>query len=337
MRLVERRDQRSRVRLAVLFCALLTCAPGLRAHPLAPSLLELTEEPSGRVRARWRQPLQLPAGARLEPLLPAHCAVVAQPVETVDGVALLRHWAVDCGARGLSGARIEVGGLAMAGSDVLLRAVLSDGRVLQTILRAHAPAYTLPAVPQGRGEVASSYLRLGIEHLLTGWDHLAFVLGLCLLVAGWRRLLGTITAFTFGHSLTLSAAALGFVRVPPAPVEALIALSILTLAIELARPQRSALGERPWLMAAGFGLLHGLGFAGALAQAGLPHNEIPLALCAFNLGIEAGQLAFVGAVLVGVALLARVRPRLPAWSAAAPTYAIGVLAAYWTFERLAQL
>ncbi len=328
--------QRRAARVAVLACAL-ACARGLGAHPLAPSLLELTEEPSGRVHARWRQPLQLPAGTRLEPLLPERCVVVVEPVEATDGMALLRRWSVDCGARGLSGARIEVGGLARAGSDALLRATLADGRVVQTILRADAPAYTLPAVPQGRGEVASSYLRLGIEHLLTGWDHLAFVLGLCLLVAGWRRLAGTITAFTFGHSLTLSAAALGFVSVPSAPVEALIALSILVLAVELARPQRSALGARPWLMAACFGLLHGLGFAGALAQAGLPHSEIPLALCAFNLGIEAGQLAFVGAVLVGAALLARVRPRLPAWSAAVPVYAIGALAAFWTFERLAQL
>lgn len=307
------------------------------AHPLAPSLLELTEEAPGRVAVHWRQPLQLPAGTRLEPLLPARCRPAGPPLETQDSQALQRQWRVDCGARGLGGARIEVSGLAWAGSDALLRVALLDGGRVQTILRPDAPSYTLPSAPQGRAEVGAAYLRLGVEHLLTGWDHLAFVLGLVLLVAGRRRLVATITAFTLGHSLTLSIAALGFVRVPPAPVEALIALSILVLAIELARERPTLLGRRPWAMAAGFGLLHGLGFAGALAQAGLPAGEIPLALFSFNLGIEAGQLAFVATLLGISAVLTPLRPRLPAWSPAVPVYTIGTLAAYWMFERLAQL
>ena len=226
--------------------------------------------------------------------------------------------------------------LAEAGSDVLLRVLLADGRSLRAVLRPNAPSFILPAAQSPAG-VAAGYLTLGIEHLLTGPDHLAFVLGLVLLVGSGRRLLGTITAFTLGHSVTLSLAALGFVRLPPAPIEAAIALSILVLAVELARQRPTVLGRRPWLMAASFGLLHGLGFAGALAQVGLPVEEIPLALLSFNVGIELGQIAFVLAILgLGLGLSPLLR-RLPAWSAAAPTYVIGTLAAFWMFERLASL
>jgi hydrogenase/urease accessory protein HupE len=179
---------------------------------------------------------------------------------------------------------------------------------------------------------------MGIGHLLTGWDHLAFVLGLVLLVGDWRRLLGTVTSFTLGHSLTLSLAALGFVRLPAGPIEAAIALSILILAVELAHRDRpSLLGRRPWLMAASFGLLHGLGFAGALAQVGLPVREIPLALLSFNVGIELGQIAFILAVLGLSFALSPLLRRLPAWTTAVPTYCIGSLAAFWLFQRLAAL
>src|SRR6185295_4271413 len=144
-------------------------------------------------------------------------------------------------------------------------------------------------------DVAASYLRLGIEHILTGFDHLLFVLGLCLLIAGRRPLLWTLTAFTAGHSVTLSLAALGFVHVPQAPAEAAIAVTIVILARELARPSTTPrlLRRRPWAMAALFGLLHGLGFAGALADIGLPAGDIPLALFSFTVGIEIGQIAFV--------------------------------------------
>lgn len=307
------------------------------AHPLAPSLLELRETATGHVAVLWRRPLLLPIGARPEPVLPAHCRVVEPPVESVEGPAVVRHWTVDCGASGLSGAPIEVSRLASAGSDVLLRVALANGHTHRTVLRPAAPSTVLPATPQGPAEVASGYLRLGVEHLLTGWDHLAFVLGLVLLVTGKRRLLATITAFTLGHSLTLSIAVLGFVHLPPAPIEALIAASILVLAIEISRERPTVLGRQPWLMAASFGLLHGLGFAGALAEVGLPAGEIPLALCSFNLGIELGQLVFVAGLLVLGAILGPLRPRLPAWSSALPTYGIGVLAAFWTFERLARL
>ena len=326
--------------LAVLLLLGTGLADPAGAHPLAPSLLDLREAATasgGRITVLWRRPQLLRVGARLEPVLPGRCRTVEPPVETPEGAAEVTRWTVDCGPAGLAGGTVAVRGLAEAGSDALLRIELADGRRLQAVLRPASPSFVLPPA-QGAAGVAAGYLTLGIEHLLTGWDHLAFVLGLVLLVGGWRRLLGTVTAFTLGHSLTLSLAALGVVRLPVGPIEAAIALSILALAVELARRDRpTLLGRRPWLMAAGFGLLHGLGFAGALAEVGLPVREIPLALLAFNVGIELGQIGFIVAVLGLVFTLAPLLRRLPAWVAAVPTYLIGTLAAFWMFERLAGL
>jgi len=317
----------------LVWLALLAGAELVAAHPLAPSLLDVREAPSGHTVVLWRRPVLLPVGANPEPVLPARCRAAGPPAEIIDGPALVRRWTVDCGAGGWTGEQIAVSQLARAGSDVLLRVSLADGRTFQSVLRAAAPAFRLPA-SQSRTGVAASYLSLGAEHLLTGWDHLAFVLGLVLLVPNRRRLLGTITAFTLGHSVTLSLAALGFVRLPPAPLEAAIAASIFILALELSRDRPTALGRRPWWMAAGFGLLHGLGFAGALAQVGLPAQEIPLALFSFNVGIELGQIAFVTLLLLLGLALRPLQARLPAWSAAVPTYCIGSLAAFWTLDRL---
>jgi hydrogenase/urease accessory protein HupE len=181
-----------------------------------------------------------------------------------------------------------------------------------------------------------AYIGLGIEHILFGVDHLLFVLCLLLLVRGIRNLLATVTAFTLAHSITLAAATLGLIRVPAAPVEATIALSIVFLATELVRggARQTVARSYPWLVAFTFGLLHGLGFAGALAEVGLPQGEIPLALFGFNVGVELGQLAFVTAVL-SLARLARLMPwRMPAWAAGAVGYAIGSLATFWVFARL---
>lgn len=321
-------------RLVLFALGLFAGAELASAHPLAPSLLDLREGGDGRIAVLWRRPLLLPAGADPQPVLPARCSGLGAPAESVEGPAWVQRWTAGCGPDGLAGGRIEVRGLAAAGSDVLLRVALKDGRTFQAVLRPGAPVFVLPAT-QSRTGVAAGYLSLGMMHLLTGWDHLAFVLGLVLLVPGGRRLLGAVTAFTLGHSVTLSLAALGFVRLPSALLEVAIAMTILILAMELARERPTVLGRRPGLMAAGFGLIHGLGFAGALAEVGLPAREIPLALFSFNVGIELGQIAFV-ILLLGLGLgLRPLRSRLPAWSAAIPAYCIGTLAAFWTFERLA--
>jgi hydrogenase/urease accessory protein HupE len=186
------------------------------------------------------------------------------------------------------------------------------------------------------------YLRLGVLHIATGFDHLLFVFGLVLLANSARRQVWTVTAFTAGHSVTLSLAALGVVRVPTAPIEVAIAATILALALELARGEpapgkEGALRRRPWAVAFTFGLLHGFGFAGALAEVGLPQEEIPVALFSFNLGIELGQLAFVALVLVLRRALAPALSRAPAWIVRAPVTAIGALAVYWCLDRTARL
>jgi hydrogenase/urease accessory protein HupE len=253
-------------------------------------------------------------------------------------------WTARCGDAGIIGARFGVRGLAESGTNALLRIALRDGRRVQAVLRADAPTFVVPerASPL---DAFRDYLRLGVLHIATGFDHLLFVFGLMLLARDVRRLLFTVTAFTAGHSVTLSLAALGFVRFPPAPIELAIAVTILVLAIELARDpaaeggaeRESPLRRRPWAVAFAFGLLHGFGFAGALAQVGLPQEEIPVALLAFNVGIELGQVAFVALVLAARRALAPVLAGAPAWMARAPITAMGALAVYWCLDRGARL
>jgi hydrogenase/urease accessory protein HupE len=179
---------------------------------------------------------------------------------------------------------------------------------------------------------------LGVEHILTGVDHLLFVSGLLLLVSGKRRLLLTVSAFTLSHTVTLTLATLGFVNVPPAPVEAVIALSILFVACEVLRKKESPSGlaqRKPWLVAFTFGLLHGLGFAGGLSAAGLPAGHIPLALGFFSAGVEVGHFSFVGAAILIMAAFKSTMPQLPSWSWRIAPYAIGSFASYWLIGRLA--
>jgi hypothetical protein len=253
-----------------------------------------------------------------------------------DGAAV-RFLRIDCGAAGLGGATIAVDGLAGRAAEGLVRVAWADGRTASGVLRPGGDAFVVPGDPGGsRAAVAGGYLRLGMAHILAGADHLAFLAGLLLLVGGWRALVATVTAFTLAHSLTLAAATLAVVAPPSAPVEALIAASILLVAAELARPPGAPptlARRRPWLVAFAFGLLHGLGFAGALAEAGLPRDHLPLALLAFNLGVEAGQLAFVAACLPALALARRVGAGR-AWVRLGPAYVLGSLAAAWLLDRL---
>jgi hydrogenase/urease accessory protein HupE len=190
----------------------------------------------------------------------------------------------------------------------------------------------------GTGKVpVPAYLLLGIEHILTGFDHLSFVLGLLLLVRSRLTLIKTITAFTVAHSLTLAAAALKWVHVNPSVIEALVAFSIVFVALELVRAYRGHFGltaRYPWVIAFTFGLLHGFAFAGSLAQIGLPEHNIPLSLLLFNLGVEIGQLLFVCVVLIVIELLKRLPRRLPDWTTWIPPYGIGGLASFWVIERL---
>jgi hydrogenase/urease accessory protein HupE len=330
-----------RLHRAWIALALMPLAAGMRpasAHPLVPALLDLREHADGRVAVTWKQPALRPMGSHLEPVLPARCSAEAAPLRTTEGGAAIARWTVACAPRGLVGQRVGVHGLATTGGEALLRIALADGRVVQRVQRAGDDLPRVPPWPR-RIDVFRDYAALGVEHMLSGADHLCLVLGLLLLVPTTRLLVETITAFTVGHSVTLSLAVLGLVPVPAPIAEVLIALSVLALATELARgPTGPTLLRRyPWTIALVFGLLHGLGFAGALREAGLPSGEVPLALAAFNAGIEAGQLGVVVVVLLARDLAVRLVGGVPRWLAPVPAYAIGSLAAFWVFARAAQV
>jgi len=308
------------------------------SHPLDPALLEL-ESRDGRVDVHWKAPLGRPGSTPLMPILPARCAPVSASMPRQAGGTISQRWTVDCGEQGLAGEHIRIEGLRERRTDAVVRIRMNDGYLIQTVLRWDKPFFTVSG-GSTRLDVAYDYGRLGFQHILTGPDHLLFILGLVLLVHGWRLLLWTITAFTVGHSLTLSLAILGFVSFPPGPVEVLIALSIFVVAVELVRDAEGRVpwtSRFPWAVALVFGLLHGLGFAGALANVGLPANEIPLALFSFNTGIEIGQLLFVAMVMVVKEALAWVPVRWPKKIELTPAYAIGSLSSYWVFERASMI
>lgn len=318
-------------------CALLLGATAASAHPLAPALLDLRESAPGIYEASWRTSIVSVRGVQVVPEWPAQCSAAAQGEPRMDGDdAMVSRWRLICSG-GLEGRVLTIRGLAAGGINAIVRYESLEGGVAQGLVDARQVQWIVPPAGKAR-PVFTEYLRLGFTHLLAGLDHVLLILGLVWLVRPWRALVGTVTAFTLGHSLTLSAAALGVLRWPPALAEVLIAGTLIVLALQLLRPElrSGALGRRPWLLAAAFGLIHGLGFAGALAEVGLPQREIPLALLAFNLGIECGQLllvlAFAPCVCVARRLAAdaalewRLRGLL--------AYGIGSIAAYWGLERL---
>ena len=329
--------------LLALFAAALLGAAGAEAHESRPAYLEIRQTESLEAGVAydvlWKVPGKGDMRFSLDPRFPAGCAAATPVSRYPTGDAFVDRWTIRC-PESLVGGTITIDGLEQTLTDVLVRVELA-GAPAQTVgVQPSAPWFTVSAEPAWT-EVASTYLVLGFEHILGGIDHLLFVLALILIVRGWRKLALTVTAFTVAHSITLALATLGFVHVSSAPVEAVIALSILFLAVEIVRSRVDrgsgpGLTERyPWVVAFSFGLLHGFGFAGALAEVGLPESAIPLALLLFNVGVEAGQLLFVAAILLTLAALRRIELRRPVWSWQVPTYAIGSVAAFWTVQRVA--
>lgn len=304
--------------------------------------MQIVEAPSGAAEVTWKQPVAGDVAVRLAPRLSGGALDRPPDSETVTPAYRIRVWKLPAGAR-LSGQTLSVDGLDMTVTDVLVQAKLRQGEI-STVLKPSRPSLRLAMEGSPAGAAVPAYLRMGVEHILTGFDHLAFVLGLLLLIGLNRGVVKAVTAFTLAHSITLACVAMGWMRVDPALIEVLVALSIVFVALELIpRPDRppSLTRRRPWLVALIFGLLHGFAFAGALAQIGLPKGAAPQALFLFNLGVEIGQLLFIGAASLVILALRRLRPRLPFDTAAlarfAPAYVIGGMAAYWLIDRLAGL
>ena len=350
-------DSRRRSRARGCMLALLGAAalPSLlAAHEVRPAYLELTEVSAGRFEVLWKQPVLQDAEPGLvrrlplRPAFPAHCREAGRALPELTASALLERWAIDCGAAGLADAPIEIAGLPRTLTDVLLRVRFLDGASVDHLLRPEAPRVVVSPESNG-GMAVPAYLRLGVEHLVFGFDHILFVVGLMFLVRRPLQLVQVVTAFTAAHSITLVLSTLGVVTLSQRPVEAVIALSILYLAVELARDagraggasgaggpagERPSLARSPWAIAFGFGLLHGFGFAGALADIGLPEQARAMALLLFNVGVEIGQLMIVGLLLALLYGLRLRRVPLPALAAQMPIYVMGTVSAYWFIERV---
>ncbi len=333
---------RRRLRLSpvVALVALITSPFPAWAHESRPAYLELQEITPNHYRVTWRTPTLsgLPFPVFLK--LPDNTSNITEPVSQDLADSRIERRMIDAGEGGLSGKRIQFVGLAGTITDVLVRMKGLDGQESTTLVHPSQPWFE-PAVTPSKLHVAAAYLRLGIEHIWSGIDHLLFILGLMILVKGTRRLIATVTAFTVAHSITLAGATLGFVHVPQPPVEACIALSIVFVASEIVRAregQQSWTERWPWIVAFTFGLLHGFGFAGALTEVGLPQTAIPVALLFFNVGVEIGQLLFIAAVLsvtaVGRWLIRRTAIPQPAWAWRVAPYSIGGVAAFWVIQRI---
>jgi len=321
---------------ACLLFGLLLAPLGAFADEIRPALLEIEEREGGWIDVVWKVPRLGERVEDLTPILPKFLEPVgAGSVRRVPG-ALLEYKTYRSAERSLTGATLRIDGLAALPTDVLVRISLQDGTEHSAILRTGNESFTIPELPT-RVELAVSYWQMGTLHILEGLDHLLFLLTLLFIVTGLWPVLKTVTAFTVAHSLTLALATLGVVNLPPAPTEAVISLSIMLLAVEVVRKNagETTLSERfPWLIAFTFGLVHGLGFAGALSEIGVPQNEVPLALLMFNVGVETGQVMFVISVSLLLAGLHRLHGRAGQLVARTSPYAIGGVAAFWTLQRI---
>lgn len=331
----------ARFLLALLLAGVST---GAAAHEVRPGYLEISETATDVFDVAWKVPARGEYRLSMYVRLPEKCNGTPAPGAFAAG-AYVERWRTHCPG-GLVGEHIAIEGLNALQTDVLVRLQRIDGTTQTVRLTPEQMSFEVLAVPGG-WQVAKAYFMLGVEHILLGVDHLLFVLALLFLVNGSKRLVATVTAFTVAHSITLAAATLGFVYVPQAPVEATIALSVVFVAGEIlhvAHGTPSFTARAPWVVAFVFGLLHGFGFAGALRQIGLPQADIPLGLLFFNVGVEAGQILFILAVVGLLSLVGRFLPmRAPSgrgpWQAeqlvrVPVAYFVGSVAAFWVVQRV---
>jgi hydrogenase/urease accessory protein HupE len=327
----------NKLKNSIVIMLLLLMAPSLSAHKLAPSLLRLAQQTENTFDVYWKTPAATSAGKNLQPVFPDHCSILGNPVSKLHSTALVWQWSIEC-QRDLTGETLAIKGMTETATASLVKIDWLDGRKIQQLLNADNAAFVIP-FEQTMTHVMGEYIGLGIEHIWSGLDHLLFVLALLLLVPNLRLLIWTITSFTVGHSITLSLVVLGYIHYSVSLVEFAIAASIFILAVELTKLAQGSsstarwIPSHSWLVAISFGLLHGMGFAGALKEVGLPLGDIPLALLSFNVGIEIGQVFFV---LLALAVIVLGRRHL-SWLARsgwwATVYSIGGLSAFWCFER----
>ena len=321
------------LRRSVAFCilVLLEVVSGdfAIAHEIRPAYLQITEVGKGDANYHilWKQPVVQNRGLPIDPVFSDECELSDLSPPEVTSVAILYNWQTECD---LSETSIHVTGLMVNHTDVLVRVETLDDEVENYVLRPSNPTLDL----KEGGAPALDYFIIGVDHLVFGIDHVLFVIGLFLFIQAPIALIKTITAFTVSHSITLALSVLGLVKLDQGPIELVIALSILFLARELVQEEskrsRLTLG-RPWVMAFFFGLLNGLGFAGALADIGLPKDDLWLSLLLFNLGIEAGQIAVILVLAIVAWALSQINWKqyfntLAAWG-------MGSVAAFWTIDR----
>jgi hydrogenase/urease accessory protein HupE len=337
MRLTSARQssgRRPRHRGGLWLAVALACgiAKPCSAHENTPAVLALKEIAPGRFQVRWSPPV--PAVSDLKLHFPRTCQINGQSSIASEDSALKLPCVLDCGAASLAGSiQFEAAGAALGRVGVSV--VRHDHSEALYFTEGSPPTVELGGTASGDRplQVLRDYVGIGLSHILQGFDHLLFVLGLLLLVQGWRSLLATVSAFTLAHSLTLAAASLNWIALPSGPVEICIALSVLLLALEVTRGVDTATRRWPWMVAFGFGLLHGLGFAGALSEVGLPEQAVALSLLGFNLGVELGQLLVVGLVFLGYRLL-RNYPAAKQSAVWIGTWALGVCSVFWLLERV---
>ena len=309
------------------------------AHEIRPGYLEIKENADHSLQITWKQPVMGEYAIPLHPVISSGWMIDSLATISYTESYLIKRWKIAADHSSLDEQVIRINGLEKTITDVLVQITLLNDGSFTYLIKPVEPFVKLD-LSKPQPPPVWQYIQLGIYHIWSGFDHLLFVLGLLLLVKKRSRLIWTITAFTIAHSITLALATLNIINVSASFTEAAIALSIVFLAVELLRHYNGINGfayHSPWLVSFLFGLLHGLGFASALQDVGLPENNIPLALFLFNVGVEAGQLAFVFVMLLLMAGIRRYQFQLPQWIYKAPAYLIGVMAMYWFIERVAAI
>jgi len=310
------------------------CGDSTYAHEIRPAYLEIKQQTADSYQVLWKIPLIGNKAPKIDPILPEQFTLDQIDDEFLPDSYIRRYQGNYYGE--LNGQKIAIQGLDMTLVDVLVQIYLLDESSYTFLLQPDQATIIIPKEPS-KWEVVKLYIFLGIEHILIGIDHLLFVLGLLLLVKGLRPLIQTITAFTIAHSITLGIASFNLINVPGPPVEAVIALSIVFLAREylmVKKGENSMTAQYPWVVAFSFGLLHGFGFAGALSDIGFPQKEVPLALLTFNVGVEIGQLIFIGIMLFFWKLVQKTKLPLQNGSWKILPYSMGTIAAFWLVERV---